>query len=71
MTTKAENLKLEIKENIATGGRTVFFNGSRFGMIDEDFDGVSSYYPTKQHEMTGNHYIAIGHALNKLNNIAQ
>jgi hypothetical protein len=45
----------------------VFFAGEKFGVFDKVDDDQYCYFARKEDKLTGNHYIAIGEALNKLN----
>lgn len=50
----------------------VMINNTNFGTFDIiDAGGNYIYFPKRQDQMTGDHYIAIGEALNKINNIKQ
>lgn len=45
----------------------VQFNGISYGTIDNTLSGHYTFYASKQDKLTGDHYIAIGGALNNLN----
>jgi hypothetical protein len=51
-----------------TGLYNVMIDGVNFGAFDEVDKGKYSYFPKRNDVLTGDHYIAIGHALNKINN---
>ena len=50
------------------GGFFVNISGINFGMFDQmDPGGLFCYFPRRQDEMTGDHYVAIGLDLNDIN----
>ena len=62
-------MKLDIIKNTATGAIDVIINGINVGIIDEIDLGHYSYFPKRNDQITGDHLIEIGKALNKINGI--
>jgi hypothetical protein len=62
-------MKIEVLKTSNTRLHTVVIDGVDFGDFDELDVGTYSYFPKKQDKLTGDHYIAIGKALNELNNV--
>jgi hypothetical protein len=60
-------MKIEILKSSKTRLHQVNIDGVDFGDFDELDIGTLSYFPKKQDQLTGDHYIAIGKALNELN----
>jgi hypothetical protein len=60
-------LKIEILQSSRTRLHQVIIDGVDFGDFDELDIGTFSYFPKKQDQLTGDHYITIGKALNELN----
>jgi len=60
-------MEIEIKKGSSTRLHQVVIEGVDFGDFDELDVGTYSYFPKKQDQLTGDHYIAIGKALNELN----
>jgi len=60
-------MRVDVIENKKTGVFIVKIDGEEFGSFSDIDDGRYSYFPTKQDKLTGDHYIAIGNALNKIN----
>ena len=51
------------------GGFFVNIGGITFGILDRmDSDGLFCFFPRRHEKLTGDHYIAIGEALNNINN---
>jgi hypothetical protein len=42
--------------------------GTDFGCFDNTMSDDYTFYPKRNEQLTGDHYIAIGNALNELNN---
>lgn len=61
------NLQVDVVENLKTGTLEVFIDKTNFGVFDDIDKGIYSYFPRRNEKLTGDHYIAIGHALNALN----
>lgn len=61
-------MKIKVVKTSSTRLHTVVIDGVDFGDFDELVIGTFSYFPKKQDRLTGDHYIAIGKALNELNN---
>lgn len=59
---------IEVVKTSNTRLHTVVIDSVDFGDFDELDIGTFSYFPKKQDQLTGDHYIAIGKALNELNN---
>lgn len=59
--------EIKVVKTSNTRLHTVFIDGGDFGDFDELETGTFSYFPKKQDRLTGDHYIAIGKALNELN----
>jgi hypothetical protein len=59
----------KIKVNIVekNGNFNVMVGDVNFGDFERLPDSDYSYYPKLQHKLTGDHFIAIGEALNKFN----
>lgn len=60
-------IKVDIIKNNNTGNISVMVGNINFGDFERLPDSDYSYYPKLQHKLTGDHYIAIGEALNKFN----
>lgn len=60
-------MEIKVVQTSNTRLHTVLIDGVDFGDFDELDAGTFSYFPKKQDRLTGDHYIAIGEALNKLN----
>ena len=61
-------MKILVIENTNTSTLEVVIDGVNFGVFDQmDLDGPFTYYPKRNDLLTGDHYIAIGVELNKLN----
>ena len=60
-------MKIQIIKGSNTRPHQVVIDGGDFGDFDELDVGNYSYFPKKQDRLTGDHYIAIGKALNELN----
>jgi len=60
-------VQIKIEKTSSTRLNTVLIDGIDFGDFDELDKGIFSYFPKKQDRLTGDHYIEIGKALNKLN----
>lgn len=60
-------MKVNVVKNKSTHTLEVFIEGVNFGVFEELDEGVYSYFPKLQDRLTGDHYIAIGKALRKLN----
>ncbi|MGH1472702.1 MAG: hypothetical protein ACRBCS_16085 [Cellvibrionaceae bacterium] len=58
---------LEVIKNEKTGVLSVFLDGENFGVFDDVDDDKYSYFAKKEDRLTGDDYIAIGEALNKIN----
>ncbi|MFL7013553.1 hypothetical protein [Enterovibrio norvegicus] len=65
----AKKLGLELVIEVdSVGIRNVVIDGVNFGVFDDvDMDGVFSFHPRRNDKMTGDHWIAVGEALNELN----
>ena len=64
-------MKVEVIPHPKTGANELYIDGIICGMVEQvSLDGESySFMPTCPHErLTGDHYIAIGKQLNKMNN---
>ncbi|RYY74483.1 MAG: hypothetical protein EOO52_13035 [Gammaproteobacteria bacterium] len=48
------------------GPTDIYIDGVNFGVFD-DIDGKIAFFPKRNEKLTGDHYILIGRALNKLN----
>lgn len=66
---KPNALEVKVVKASNTRPHQVLVNGIDFGDFDELDTGTYSYFPKKQDQLTGEHYICIGKALNKLNKI--
>ncbi|MBB1294657.1 MULTISPECIES: hypothetical protein [unclassified Pseudoalteromonas] len=65
-------MTIEVKTNINTGAKEAYFNGKLIGYFEQmtPFDDAWSFMSKCSHdELTGDHYIAIGNELNKLNKV--
>lgn len=60
-------MEIKVVKTSSTRLHTVLIDGVDFGDFDELDKGTFSYFPKKQDRLTGDHYIAIGNALNELN----
>lgn len=60
-------MEVKVVKTSSTRLHTVVIDGVDFGDFDELDVGTYSYFPKKQDKLTGDHYIAIGKALNELN----
>ena len=60
-------MKIEIIKCSITRLHQVVIDGVDLGDFDELDVGTYSYFPKKQDQLTGDHYIEIGKALNELN----
>lgn len=60
-------MKVHVIKNEGTETLEVFIAGTNFGVFGKLDEGVYSYFPKLQDRLTGDHYIAIGKALRKLN----
>ena len=58
---------VNIINNLKNGDVSVMVDNTNFGTFERLPDSDYSYYPKLQHKLTGDHYIAIGEALNKFN----
>jgi hypothetical protein len=56
-----------VKKNPKTLIIELFFDSSNFGVFEQIGNDPYSFFPRKQHLLTGDHYIVIGYELNKLN----
>lgn len=62
------NQSITVSENENTGMFEVVINGVNFGAFDQvDKDGKFSFFPKRNDLLTGDHLIAIGKELNKIN----
>lgn len=59
-------MKVTITENPRNGSVAISIGDLKLGSFDE-MDGRYSYYPSNTHRMSGDHFIAIGKALNSYN----
>jgi hypothetical protein len=65
-------MTIEVKTNINTDAKEAYFNGKLIGYFEQmtPFDDAWSFMSKCSHdELTGDHYIAIGNELNKLNKV--
>ncbi|MGR6782821.1 hypothetical protein ACU5B6_26945 [Moritella viscosa] len=54
--------------NSKQGGFEVVIDSVNFGVFDQiEKNGLYSFFPRRTEQLTGDHYIAIGEALNKTN----
>jgi len=63
-----KTLKVETVKASNTRMHQVVIDGIDFGDFNDLEEGTYSYFPKRQEQLTGDHYIAIGKALNELNN---
>jgi hypothetical protein len=68
-TAQPKKLAVKVVKASNTRSHQVVIDGVDFGDFDELDVGTYSYFPKKQDRLTGDHYIAIGDALNKLNKL--
>jgi hypothetical protein len=61
------NIKVDVIENPKSGEISVVIDGTNFGSFELLPESSYSYHAKLQHELSGDHYIAIGKALNKYN----
>ena len=59
-------MEIKVVKTSNTRLHTVLIDGVDFGDFDELDTGTFSYFPKRQDRLTGDHYIAIGKALNEL-----
>lgn len=63
---------ITVNENTGTGIFEVVINGVNFGAFDQvDKGGQFSFFPKRNDLLTGDHLIAIGKELIKINKLAQ
>lgn len=61
-------MKTVLVKNTKTGVIDVFVNEICFGAFDILDGDLYRYFPKRNDQLTGDHYIAIGESLNKINN---
>ncbi|MBD77979.1 MAG: hypothetical protein CL840_03410 [Crocinitomicaceae bacterium] len=59
-------LQVELKKD-NLGTIQVNIDGTNFGVFDDAMGDSFAFYPRRNEQITGDHYIAIGIALNELN----
>lgn len=63
-----KNLAVKVVENESIGSIDILIDNVNFGAFCQlDVDGLYSYFPKRQDKLTGDHYMAIGEALNEIN----
>lgn len=65
--TRDKVMKVEIVENKKLGLFEVVIDGVNFGVFEDSQSEQYAFFPRRQDRLTGDHYIAIGNELNKIN----